>query len=428
MKKIIVNLLRFAFAAVFIFSGYVKLIDPLGFTYKIKDYLASFGEFFQMFDVLAFPAAIAAAAIELIIGINLLLGIYRKKTTILAILFMAVMTPLTLYIAISDSVKDCGCFGDALVISNWETFWKNIVLDAIIITLFICRNDIIPFLGRKMRVVAVLYAAIFSVGLSVYCYRHLPLIDFLPYKIGINIPEKKTIPEGAPANKYRHIYTCTNKENGEQKNFEYQFPIMIDVKDKTEYDYYEFIENWTLGERKDELIEKGYEPPIHDFSITTDYDITEDVLEDTNYTFLLISYKLEKANMKKSKQINEIYEFAQKNGYKFYCLNSSSSDDIDDYITESGAKYPMAMTDGTTLKTIIRANPGLVLLKDGTIYNKWHFNDFPEFNAPLETSALGKIQPNQPVKKTLMAAVVFFVPVLVLIGFRIIAVRKKKSK
>jgi len=201
---------------------------------------------------------------------------------------------------------------------------------------------------------------------------------------------------------------------------------MIDVKDNTEHSFAEFTENWTFVAQNSKLIQKGYEPPIHNFSITTTGDITDIVLEDAGYTFLLISHKLEKANMRKKEQINRIYDFAQENGYQFYCLNASLSDDIDDYITESGAKYPMAMTDGTTLKTIIRSNPGLLLLKGGTIYNKWHCNDLPEFNAPLESSELGKIQLNQPVRKTLTAAGVFFVPVLVLIGFRIITVRRKK--
>ena len=452
MKKIIVNLLRFAFAAVFIFSGYVKLIDPLGFTYKIQEYLENFGGFFQMFEVLAFPAAIAAAAIELIIGINLLLGIYRKQTTILAILFMAVMTPLTLYIALFNPVSDCGCFGDALIIGNWTTFWKNIVLSAIIITLFICRKDIIPFLGRKTRIFAVVYAVIFSVGLSIYSYRHLPLIDFLPYSIGTYIPEKMEYPEDAPRDVFVTILTYKNNETGEQKDFKLKGSMMVETKEKTfwawikqlfgcdskdeiEHEFSEFSTGWTFVAQNSKRIKKGYEPPIHDFSITTyeDGDITEEILEDENYTFLLISPKLEKANLRKSEQINQIYEFAQRYGYKFYALTASLSDDIEDYIRETGAKYPFAMTDETTLKTIIRSNPGLLLLKDGTILNKWHFNDLPNFAAPLETSALGEIQPNHATKKTLIAAVIFFVPILampilVLIGFRVITIRKKKSK
>jgi len=430
MKKTIVNILRFIFAAVFIFSGYVKAIDPLGFTYKIEDYLESFGGIFQSFNIFAFPAAILLSAVELVIGINLLLGIYRKKTIILAMLFMAVMTPLTLYIALFNPVHDCGCFGDALVISNWATFWKNIVLDAIIVVLFIYRKDIIPFLGKKMRVFAALFAALFAIGLSVYCYRHLPLVDFRPYKIGTNIPEKMIIPDDAPRDVFETILTYKNNAGGKQRDFRLQGSTMIDVQDGTEHNFSEFTGDWTFVAQNSKLIKKGYEPPIHDFSISTyeDGDITEEVLEDSNYTFLLISYKLEKANMQKSEAINEIYNFAQNNGYKFYCLNASLSDDIEDYTRESNAKYPMATTDGTTLKTIIRANPGLLLLKDGTVYNKWHFNDLPKFTEPLTNSKLGEIQPNQAVRKTLTAAVVFFVPVLALIGFRIIGLRRGKKQ
>ncbi|MDR0873221.1 MAG: DoxX family membrane protein [Prevotellaceae bacterium] len=429
MKKIIVNLLRFIFAAVFIFSGYVKAIDPLGFTYKITEYLEKFGGFFQSFDILAFPFAILNSSLELLIGIALLLGIYRKKTIILAMLFMAIYTPLTLYIAIFNPVTDCGCFGDALVISNWTTFWKNIVLDIIIVTLFIYRNDIIPFLGRKIRVIAVIFAAIFCVGLSVYCYRHLPLIDFRPYKIGTYIPEKMEYPEDAARDEFATILTYKNNANGEQRDFKLNGSTVIDIKDNTEYAFGDFAKEWTFVAQTSKLIKKGYEPPIHDFSITTDEDgdITEEVLADTNYTFLLIAYKLEKADQTHSAEINKIYDYAQSQGYKFYCLHSSLNEDLIDYVQEGDAKYPFATADETTLKTIIRANPGLLLLKNGTILNKWHYNDLPAFDAPLAGSKLGKVQLNNAVGKTLTAAGIFLVPIIILIGFRIITVRKKKK-
>lgn len=412
-KKIIINICRFIFAAVFIFSGFVKAIDPLGFSYKIEDYLINFGSFFSAISFLALPVAITLSAIEFFIGFCFLFGIYTKRTSILALIFMAVMTPLTLYIALFNPVTDCGCFGDALIISNWTTFYKNIVLSAFVIFIFINHKQVKPVFGRETQWILSIYGFIFMVALSLYCYAHLPIIDFRPYKIGTRIADGMIIPEGAPKSEYETSFIY--EKNGVKKEFTLQnYP----ANDKS----------WKFVDQKSKIIKKGYEPPIHDFSIElpADGDITQEVLADTSYTFLLVSHKLEAASTNKSKQINDIYKFAKDNNYKFYCLSSSLNNNIQDYIEETDAKYPMATTDDITLKTMIRSNPGLILLKNGTVINMWHNNDLPNFDKPLAQSDLGKIQKPNNTKNVLSVACIFLIPVLLIGGWNTLTKRKKK--
>ncbi len=423
IRKILINIIRVLFAGVFIFSGFVKVIDPLGFTYKIEDYLEAFGSFFSMFSVFAFPVSIFMSILEFIIGFNILFGIYRKKTTILAMLFMAVMLPLTLYVAIFDPVTDCGCFGDALVISNWATFTKNIFFSAFAVLLFIFRKDITPLFSKKRRWMATAYASIFMLLLSLYCYWYLPIIDFRPYKIGSNIEEGMKIPEGEPLDEYKTIYVY--EKNGIPKEFELQGMDMVDLESGNKIDFTTFSKDWKFISQDSKLVKKGYTPPIHDFSIVTqeEGDITENVLQDSNYTFLLISYDLQKASKRHVTDIHKIYDYAVENGYKFYSMTSSTQGDIRNYVQETGAKYPIAQADGKMLKTIIRSNPGLLLIKNATVYNMWDRNDLPIFDKPLADSEYGKIATPTPTKNTLIAGLLLFVPVIILL-----LIDKRKNK
>jgi len=211
------------------------------------------------------------------------------------------------------------------------------------------------------------------------------------------------IPEGAPTDEYKT--TLIYEKEGVSREF-------------TLEDYPADDPSWKFVDSKNELISKGYEPPIHDFTITlieTGEDITEEVLQDTNYTFLLISYQLEKASLKNAQEINKMYDYAGRNGYSFYCLNASSDPVIADYIRKTGARYPMATTDGTTLKTVVRSNPGLVLLKNGTIINKWHYRNIPVFDIPLSESDLGTVPAPTAGKNTLVASGILILPLLLII-------------
>lgn len=352
------------FSCVFLFSGFVKAIDPLGSTYKFEDYFRAFGGVFEMLTTISFPLAVLLSSIELIIGLNLLFRVQLRYTLYSAIAFMAVMTGLTLYIAFKKNlVTDCGCFGDALLISNWATFYKNIVLAILLAFVVFFQKAIRPIFTPKARKVLlpIFIAAPFL--LSAYCYRNLPLIDFLPYKIGVNIPDAMVVPDSVPKDKYETTFIY--EKNGEQKEF-------------TLENYPKGDSAWKFVDQKTVLVSSGFKPKIHDFSIVNEEfeDITEGVLFDNGYTYLLIVHDLSTASVKGALQAEELYKKAIANGAKFYALTSSSDNDVHAFKQANNLTFPFCKTDRTALKTIIRANPGLIIIKNGTIIEKKNWRDF----------------------------------------------------
>lgn len=362
--KVWVNICRFVLAVVFIFSGFVKAIDPFGSFYKIQDYLTAFNliSWFPGYWPLLF--AVLLAAIEFCAGIYLFLGIRRKISSTLAFLLMLVMTPLTFYLALADPVSDCGCFGDALVLTNWQTFGKNVVLLVAAVTVFRQWREITRFITLKMEWIFSMYTILFVFALSAYCLRNLPLLDFRPYKIGTNIKDGMEITEGAKLSVLETTFVM--EKDGKRKEF-----TLDNYPDST----------WTFVETRTIVKEKGYEPPIHDFamqSLTSGTDITDSVLTSRGYTFLLVAHRIEEADDSNIDLINEIYDYSVEHGYGFYALTSSPEDAIALWCDRTGAEYPFCQMDDITLKTIIRSNPGLLLIKDGTILNKWSDSQLPD--------------------------------------------------
>lgn len=415
LKKAIVEICRIILGAIFVFSGFVKAVDPWGSIYKIQDYLEAFD--FSFFDFLALPFAFILFAVEFAIGICLLLGVYRRAYTIFALIFMIVMTPLTLYLALTNSVSDCGCFGDAMKLDNWQTFFKNIPLLLMAICLFAWYKLITPVFTKKCDSLIALWVYVFIVGVALYCFSFLPILDFRPYKVGTHIPALMEIPEDAeqPVFETKLIYS----KNGVPR----EFTINDYPKDST----------WTFVTSRTITVKKGYEPPIHDFSITTedDGDITGDVLGDPNYTFLLIAHKLEGATDDNVDKINDIYDYSKKFGYKFYALTSSLPVEVRKWAKNTGAEYPFCTMDDIALKTIIRSNPGLLLLKDGTIINKWPDKAFPnlsESNVSLDNSDIGKIPENHAVRNVVIVSLILIIPLLILFLVDLFVYRKKRRK
>lgn len=411
------NVCRFALAFVFIFSGFVKAVDPLGSQYKIQDYLEAFGiagwfpSFFPLF------VAIILSTLEFSVGVYFLFGIRRKLSTALALIIMGFMTPLTFYLAIANPVSDCGCFGDAWVLTNWETFIKNVFLLLAAISVFKWGNRIIRLVSESSQWLIALYSLIFIIGVSLYCLTYLPVIDFRPYKVGTDIPQSMIIPEGAKKSVYESTFIL--EKDGVKKEF-----TLDDYPDST----------WTFIDTHTVLKEKGYEPPIHDFSIvrTADgEDITEEVLNDKNYTFLLIAHRIDQADDSNIDLINEIYDYCMENGYKFYCLTSSLDDEIEQWRDKTGAEYPFCIADDITLKTIIRSNPGLMLIKDGVILNKWSHNELPDeyaLTGKLDKLSIGKLQP-RVLSHTMGAIFLWFViPLLIFLGIDILVVRRLERR
>ncbi|MQY77756.1 MAG: DoxX family membrane protein [Bacteroidetes bacterium] len=354
---------RILLGIVFVFSGFVKVVDPLGSAYKFIDYFVAFR--LEFLEPVAFPLAVFLIAAEFIIGISLLTGFKIEMGTWGVMIFMSVFTPLTLVLAIFNPVEDCGCFGDAIVLTNWQTFYKNLVLMVFVVFAFISRKkyQIVYPANVEMTILSVILLVF--VAFSIYSYYHLPLIDFRPYNVGTYIPEKMEIPEGAPQDEYKTILIY--EKDGIKKEF-------------TIEDYPWQDTTWKFVDQKSYLIKEGYLPAIHDFDIidSEGYEITDLVLSDENYSFLMVSYNLSDANQKGLKAANEIALYCNQYGYNFYCLTASSSPEIEVLSNTMSLNFDFFFTDETTLKTIIRSNPGLVLLKDGIIVGKWHYNDFTE--------------------------------------------------
>jgi len=359
--KIIRIICRILTGLVFVFSGFVKGIDPWGFTYKIQDYFEAFHLGFL--NDIAFPLGIAACTLELVIGLNLLTGIRMRITSWLLLLFMTFFTLLTFVLAISNPVSDCGCFGDAIKLTNWQTFWKNIVILVPTILVFWQRNRYARPYACFTEWTLTMVFALSGILLSIYCYHNLPLLDFLPYRTGTNISEKMKIPEGMPADEYETVLVY--EKNGVQKEFSSEnYPW----KDST----------WIWKETRQKLVKKGYEPPIHDFLITSadGYEITGDLLQDTGFTFLIVASDLSKSNRPAFEMLNKAAREGQHSGYKYYLLTSSTREEIDAFRESFNPPYEICTADEITLKTIIRSKPGIVLLRRGIILGKWHYRNF----------------------------------------------------
>ncbi len=362
------------------FSGFVKAVDPIGSAIKFEDYLNSFH--FGSIAFIVIPLSFAVSAIEFLTGIHILLGIRIKTSSTLAMLFMIIFLPLTLGIAIFNPVTDCGCFGDALKLTNWETFFKNVVLIIPALFLFINRKNFTSNINSLKQFVFTIASSVIILGVSYYSYNHLPLIDFRPFKIGNNIHEGMIIPEGAEQPEYETTFIL--EKNGEQKTFS-----------ASDYPYND--STWVFINSETKVISKGYEPPIHDFVLTDDQgnDITNNILKDKSPTLLVISPQIKKGswgnNIDSLKQINKVLF---ESGVKSYFVTSSNSDDITnfEFNTEAGFNYLTA--DETLLKTMIRSNPGVLLIQDGNIIGKWHYNDIPQAKNMVNPSSFAIKQLN----------------------------------
>ena len=361
MKKLAVNIARLILAVAFILSGFVKAVDPLGTQYKIQDYLVAMGLGRLIPDFITLYASVLLSTLEFILGICLLFAIRRRMVSKIVLVLMAAMTLLTLWLALTDPISDCGCFGDALVLTNWQTFWKNIVL--LTAAVIVWRYPLLMprLIGEANQWIVMNYSGVFILlviaGRSLYT---LPQFDFRPYHVG------------------------TNLRQGWQR--------MMEGEDSP---YAEFFM---------ELTDEGE-------------DITEDVLNREGYTFLLVSPHLEQADDSQLDALNQIYEYSLDNGYPFYCLTASTEKGINHWRNITGAEYPFCNTDDITLKTIIRSNPGLLLLKNGVIIRKWSHNNLPDeqdLTGELETSELGQLPSDTVATKILWILTWFVLPLVLL--------------
>lgn len=365
-KEKIISLLltvaRIVLGLVFVFSGFVKGVDPLGSTHKISDYLNAFNLGF--IEPLAIVFAFFLIAAEFLIGISLIFRFRFRLGAWAVAIFMVSFTVLTFFLALFNPVTDCGCFGDAIIMTNWQTFFKNLALLPFVYIVFMYRDELSEPYPPVYSLGGLMIFGIFFLALETHAYRHLPMFDFRPYSVGTHIPDKMSIPEGAPLDEYRTILYY--EKNGEVKEFtEENFPW----EDTT----------WKFIDSRHTLVRKGYEAPIHDFTIVDEFgiDLTNDILLDEGYSFLLVSTNLDKADRGALVYADELATWCLASGHSFYCMTSSGEEEIQRVREDMDLACGFYTTDEITLKTIIRSNPGLLLLKRGTILAKWHHTDLP---------------------------------------------------
>ena len=336
----------------------MKAVDPLGTVYKIEDYLKAFGGFFTDLLPLAGAAAICLITVEFLLGVCLLFNIRTRIVSWIVLAFYLFMTPLTLWIALNNPISDCGCFGDALVLTNWQTFWKNVIFLCLVIVLLCCRKAIPQLFSWWAELILVLIGIAGVAGIMGYSYTHLPPLDFRPYKVGNHIPTLMEIPENAEPDVYET--TLIYEKDGKQQTF-------------TLDNYPKGDSSWTFVDQKSVLIKKGFEAPIHDFEILTmDFeDITYDVLESESPVALVIMYDLKKTNRDLLNTVSALYHTYA----NFYILTGSGEEEVVEMAEELGWDEEttwsvFCYTDPVTLKTIVRATPGLIVVQNGTIIEK----------------------------------------------------------
>lgn len=356
-EKILVNFFRVLLGLTFMFSGIVKAIDPMGTQIKLSDYLYAFGMGGVMLDSTLLIFACLLAGFEIIIGTYLTMGTYGKGTSLITLILMSVLTPFTLVVALTNPVEDCGCFGDALILTNWETFYKNMLLLGFAVYLFICRKKIVPFVAsRRHWIVTVVIVAI-TVRFLIGNVLGLPVIDFRPYKVGTDL--------------------------------------------------------------KQQIVSRN--PEFSDFSLMDDEmgDITMDILNDSVYTFLLVSPHVEDASDSYLDLIDDIFDYCGHWGYNMIGVTASGDEAIRKWIENAGAEFRFVFCDEVPLQTMVRSNPGLVLLKDGVIVNKWSHSQIPSdevLNAPLSEISVGRVPDPDPLRTPWAIAMLFGLPLLLTVG------------
>jgi len=358
--KFLTQVARLIVAATFIFSGFVKLVDPLGSAYKFEEYFGADVLNLEFLIPYALPFSIFLIIVEIMLGIMLLLG-FKSKLTVWSLLVMIlIFLFLTWYSAYYDKVTDCGCFGDAITLTPWETFYKNIVLVILILLLLFRTSDINAVLSKSL-VKWISFASFFAfLFITYYVLIHLPIIDFRAYAVGKNIPEGMIFPEGAKKDVYKDTWIYNVR--GQDKEY--------NTEDKP-WD----IEGATFVDRKTKLIEKGYEPPIHDFTMENEgIDFTE-LLMQKDKLMLVVMYNLAKSDKESFPKVKEVTTQALQNGYDVYAFSASNQEEFDKIKKEFDFDFDMLFCDETTIKTIVRANPGFVTLNKGTITGKWNVND-----------------------------------------------------
>ena len=362
--KYLVNICRVLVGVLFIISGLIKLNDPVGFSFKLEEYFSPAVLDLAFLMPYALVISLIVVILEVLLGVTLLLG-YKRNLTVWSLLLMILFfTFLTFYSAYYNKVTDCGCFGDAVKLTPWESFTKDIILLVLILVLFKWRRNIKRIFRPYTTRLVVLGALLFCVFLAYYVLNHLPVLDFRPYKVNASIPEGMVVPDDAP-----------------KPIFEYAWKFDVDGEEQIIVTNGEYpnVDGEFIGVETEE-IQKGYEPPIHDFTLEiAGVDYTEELMAEDKL-LMVIAYDIAKTNSMAYPSIKQLTDDAIKKGYKVIGTSASNESRTGPFIAKFDLKFPFYFTDETTLKTIVRSNPGVLILKKGTILQKVHYNDLEDLN------------------------------------------------
>lgn len=358
--KVLIRVLQVLFAFVFIFSGVVKCIDPTGTSLKFNEYLLYFGLDFLVDFTMGLSWVLSI--LEFFVGFNLLMGRALKATLFIAVCMMLLFTPLTLWLACTNAIQDCGCFGDAYHLTNWETFWKNVVLDILLVLFIWRRKDLYNLVGKTNFT----FYAYWCLGVMIWlCWLGTmrdPWIDFRPFLPGINIAESVLGDQEGTSDADDEVsYVCVYKRGDEIVQFS-----LDSLPDES--DGWEFVETLELGAHAEGEVRSNETPMLDFFARTEEGELfTEQLLTASGYTILLLSPSLGEASQHDIDRIEQLYEYAQDNQYAFYCLTSRNNDQLEEWKNNTGAEYEFLFTDMQIVETITRANPGVLLLHDGVL-------------------------------------------------------------
>jgi uncharacterized membrane protein YphA (DoxX/SURF4 family) len=370
--KTLVWFCRIFVGLLFIFSGLIKINDPLGFSYKLEEYFEVF--YIGFLSSFALSMAIILCSLEIILGFALLIGVRAKSVAWGLLLLIIFFAFLTFYSAYFKVVQTCGCFGDAIPLTPWQSFSKDLVLLLLIIVIFINRKTIQPVFSKKTGDNLLIGSAIVAVGIGLYTYNFMPVIDFLPYKVGANIPDEMKTPPGAKPDEYQITYNLKNKKTGDTK-------VMTDKEYLSSNIWKD--NNWAVvGTPENKLVKKGYEPPIKDLSIqdAQGNSYTNELLSNPYNSLIIVAYDLNHANVEaigklNAMAVNLIHDF----NTRTIMLTSNSSKDAEAFAKKNHLVTEIFYADEVPLKSMVRANPGVILMKNGVILNKWHYHSMPKY-------------------------------------------------
>jgi len=373
MKNGLIWFCRIFVGLLFIFSGLIKINDPLGFSYKLEEYFEVFHITFL--NGFALTLSIILCALEIIMGFALLIGVRAKQNAKGLLLLIIFFSFLTFYSAAFKVVQTCGCFGDAIPLTPWQSFSKDLILLLLILVLFKNKESINPLFGPKTGDKLLIAATVVALGFGLYTYNFLPVVDFLPYKVGANIPDEMKTPPGAIPDEYQINYNLKNKKTGETKEITDKDYIASGIwKDN----------NWeVVGNPESKLVKKGFSPKIQDLAIhdAQGNDYTQELLANPFNNLVIVANDLNKADTSALIKINALaINLTRSFNTRTILLTSSPSSTAEAFAKRYHLISEIFFVDGVPLKSMVRANPGVVLLKGGAVINKWHYHTLPDYD------------------------------------------------